>query len=169
MKRTCTILLLAALLLLAGCRASQLFTAQSAGLPPQACPVTVQPDDPFIPPDPWPATSPDPGRFWYGNPELWTALPLSGSWPQLANGDKFWLWSEQFDVHQDETPDFTVTAERLDAAAPTFRSDETTNGYHESWHWAMLTGVELPSPGCWQFEVTYKGHQLEFVVQVPEQ
>jgi hypothetical protein len=95
------------------------------------------------------------------------ALPASGTWAQLARGEKFWLWSKEFDVHEDETPDFTVEVEHLDARAPAFRSGETTNGYHESWHWAMLTHVELPTSGCWQFEVMYKDHQLEFIVQVP--
>lgn len=133
----------------------------------RGCPVTTRPFPPFIPPDPWPAAPPDPCRFWYGEAGLWTALPVSGEWLQLADWDKFWLWSEEFDVYEDETPDFTVTARRLDGEAPIVRSAQTTNGYHPSWHWAMLTGLEVPQPGCWQFDVAYKGRSLNFVVLVP--
>jgi hypothetical protein len=166
MNRTLTIRLLFLLSVLASC--GKLNSQQSA---PAAisCPVTAAHGDPFIPPEPWPAQPPDDSRFWYGEAGLWTALPVSGAWPLLADWDKFWLWSEDFDVYEDETPDFTVTARRIDGPAPQFRSADTTNGYHESWHWAMLTGVNLPTPGCWQFEAAYKGHRIEFVVLVPEE
>lgn len=113
------------------------------------CPVTQPPDPRFVPPQPW------------------TALPAGGSWRQLALGEKFWWWSEEFDVAADATPDLTVTARRLDGDAPAFQVSEATNGYHSSFHWAMLIGVELASPGCWEFTGQYKGHQLSFVLWVP--
>lgn len=134
------------------------------------CPVTQPPDPPFIPADPWPSQPPEKGQFWYGDSRLWTALPTNGSWRQLALGEKFWWWSEEFeelDVFEDDTPDLTVTARRLDVDAPPFRVTEATNGYHESFHWAMLIGVELASPGCWEFTGQYKGHRLSLVLWVP--
>jgi hypothetical protein len=133
------------------------------------CPVTQPPKTPFIPPEPWPSQPPGEGQFWLGDSGLWTALPISGSWRQLALGEKFWWWSEKFDVAEDAMPDLTVTARRLDGDVPSFQVSEATNGYHESFNWAMLIGVELASPGCWEFTGQYKGHQLSFVLWVPPQ
>ena len=133
------------------------------------CPVTQPPKTPFIPPEPWPSQPPGEGQFWLGDSGLWTALPISGSWRQLALGEKFWWWSEKFDVAEDAMPDLTVTARRLDGDVPSFQVSEATNGYHESFNLAMLIGVELASPGCWEFTGQYKGHQLSFVLWVPPQ
>ena len=133
------------------------------------CPVTRPPKSPFIPPEPWPSQPPGKDQFWLGDNGLWTALPASGSWRQLALGEKFWWWSEEFDVTEDAMPNLTVTARRLDGDAPSFQVSEATNGYHESFNWAMLIGVELASPGCWEFTGQYKGHQLSFVLWVPPQ
>ena len=157
------ILLLAALFSVPACTAG---SSRETGR--DHCPVTEPPTDAFVPPQPWPEQPPEPSRFWYGEPGLWTALPLSGEWAQLANWDKFWLWSEEFDVREDETPDFVVAARRLDGTASEFHSEETTNAYHPSWHWAMLTSAHIARPGCWRFDVAYEGHTLDFVVWVPE-
>ncbi len=131
------------------------------------CPVTQPPKAPFIPPDPWPSQPPGTGQFWFGDSGLWAALPARGSWRQLALGEKFWWWSEEFDVAVDATPDLTVTARHLDGDTPAFQASEATNGYHESFNWAMLIGVDLTSPGCWEFTGQYKDHQLSFVLWVP--
>jgi hypothetical protein len=131
------------------------------------CPVTQPPEPAFIPSSPWPSLPPETQKFWFGNAGLWTMLPFSGSWRQLAIGEKFWWWSEEFDVSEDETPDLKVTARRLDGTAPTFQESKAVNGYAETYNWAMLSGVKLPSPGCWEFTGQYKGHQLSFVLWVP--
>jgi hypothetical protein len=131
------------------------------------CPATQPPDPAFVPPSPCPAQPPGEDRFWFGQAGLWTALPSSGSWAQLARGEKFWWWSEEFDVSKDETPDLEITARRLDGPAPAVRVTEATNGYHESFNWAMLAGVHLPEPGCWEFTGQYQGHQLSLKVWVP--
>jgi hypothetical protein len=133
------------------------------------CPVTQPPKTRFVPPEPWPAQPPGEDRFWYGESGLWTALPVSGSWAQLARGEKFWWWSEEFDVSEDTTPDLTLTASRLDGDAAVFTTNEATNGYHESFHWAMLAGVDLPSTGCWEFTGRYNGYELSLVIWVPEE
>ena len=134
-----------------------------------ACPVTQPPEAAFIPPEPWPSQPPGPDEFWFGDRGLWTALPIDGSWGQLALGEKFFWWSEEFVVSQDETPDLKVTARRLDGDSPAFQVSEATNAFHESINWAMLVGVNLASPGCWEFTGHYKDHQLSFVVWVPEE
>lgn len=134
---------------------------------PADCPVTRPPANPFVPPEPWPASPPGQNRFWYGSPGLWTALPSTQDWHQLVLGEKFWWWSAEYPRPDDPTPDLVVTAERLDGKAPSFRTEDTTNGYHPSFHQAMLVGVELPSPGCWEFTGEFKGHTLTFVLWVP--
>ena len=131
------------------------------------CPITLPPKTAFIPPEPWPSVPPSEDQFWYGEPGLWTALPKDGSWGQLAIGEKFWWWSEGFDVAEDETPDLVVTARRLDGDSPTYQVSDATNGYHPSFHWAMLIGVELPSPGCWEITGQYSDHELTFILWVP--
>jgi hypothetical protein len=154
--------------LVEGAAATAIFAeATTADMPHTDCPVTQPPETPFIPPDPWPERPPGSDQFWYGDSALWTALPAGGSWRQLALGEKFWWWSEEFDVAEDATPDLTVTARHLDGDAPAFQSSEATNGYHHSFNWAMLVGVDLASPGCWEFTGEYKGRQLSFVLWVP--
>lgn len=171
-------LLLAFALLVAGCRPGDLPSVAEAAAggpeettPPASsqvdCPVTRHPDPAFIPPDPYPAQPPDEARFWYGENGLWTALPEDGSWRQLAMGEKFWWWSEEFDVKEDSTPDLQMTARRLDGSAREFQVSEATNGYHPSFHWAMLVGVQLESPGCWEFTGKFNDHPLTFVLWVP--
>jgi hypothetical protein len=77
-------------------------------------------------------------------------------------------WSADFPGgHEEPVPSPVVTARRLDGEAPEFRSERATNGYHPSFHWAMLVWVKLPSPGCWEFSARYRDHQLRFVVRVP--
>jgi hypothetical protein len=134
-----------------------------------ACPVTPPPAEPFIPPEPWPETYPYEGRVWYGDAGLWTALPEDGEWGQLLYGDKFWWWSEEFDVEQDSTPNLAVTAQRLDGKAPESHADKATNGYHDDFDWAMLMGLTVDSPGCWEITGEYKGHSLTLVVWVSEE
>lgn len=135
--------------------------------PPDDCPVTRRPEARFIPPDPWPERPSQDTDFWYGDNGLWTALPASGSWRQLALGEKFWWWSEEFILSEDYTPDLTVTARRLDGPAPEFHVTEATNGYHPTFDLAMLIGVQLASSGCWEFTGRYKDRQLTLVIWVP--
>jgi hypothetical protein len=39
-----------------------------------------------------------------------------------------------------------------------------TNAYHPDFHWAILTGLRLPSYGCWAITGSYHGSELGFVV-----
>jgi hypothetical protein len=155
-------------LLLTACGAP----ASAASTARDACPVTLPSKKAFVPPAPWPAASPDAGRYWYGDADLWTALPEDGMWPDPSYGFKFLWWSEAFDVTEDETPDLVIHAVSLDAHTPDgapleVRADHATNLYHESVHWAMLEGIHL-SPGCWSITGQYKDHELSFVLYVGE-
>lgn len=131
----------------------------------EACPVTRPPDPQFVPRPPYPALPPVTDSFWYGTRSLWTVLPLDGRWSQ--RGERFWWWSEEFKVADDETPDLVLTARRLDGAAPPYRTTEATNAYHQDFYWSMLVGFTLPSTGCWEITGEYRGHRLVVIQWVP--
>ena len=135
--------------------------------PPDTCPVTRPPEQPFTPGPPYPASAPYRGKFWYGTEALWTMLPVGGRWDQLAHGEKVWWWREGYVGSEEPEPALAVTGRRLDGPAPVARSGPpATNGYHPDFHWAMLTGVTLPTPGCWEITGRYEDRALTFVVWV---
>lgn len=135
--------------------------------PPATCPVTTRPVQPFTPPAPYPNGAPYAGKFWYGSEALWTMLPVDGRWDQLAHGEKVWWWRAGYDGTEEPQPELSVTATRLDGEAPEAHSGTpATNGYHRDFHWAMLTGLEVSGPGCWQVTGRYRGETLSFVIWV---
>jgi hypothetical protein len=156
-------------LLIAACSPAGFPQAEAAAeVSLKTCPVTAPPEPPFVPPAPFPAVPPNAGEFWYGTAALWTTLPEDGAWGQLARGEKFFWWSAEYDVKAELVPDLTITGRRLDAEAPSFETSEATNASHKSFGTAMLVGVELPTPGCWEITGTYRGERLSLVVLVPE-
>jgi len=139
-------------------------------LPLKSCPVTQPPDPPFTPPPPYPSEAPYEGEFWYGTEALWTMLGFDGAWRGLPDhGDhyvqKVFWWNEDYDWQAEPIPEFKVTLRRLDGPAPVFESTEATNAFADFGS-AILTGVEIPTLGCWQVTGSYRGVELSFVVQV---
>jgi hypothetical protein len=111
--------------------------------------------------------------FWLGTPKLWTSLRKSGEvwgWGPRASGNpdltaKIFWGSVDFDHRRKEDYDLKVTGRRLDGNAPPLVVDKVTNALFVP-HAAMLTGVYVPTPGCWEITGDYKDHQLSFVVWV---
>jgi hypothetical protein len=146
-----------------------------SGEPPSTCPVTRAPAVALVPPEPFPAAPPEryENQFWYGTPELWTMLGADATWyalPQDKNGysQKVFWWSQSFDTKVDPFPAFTVILERLDASAPSapiVAAEQATNAFAD-FGTAMLTGIEIPSIGCWKVTGQYSGAELSFVVWV---
>ena len=111
-------------------------------------------------------------EFWLGTEKLWIALPKSGEvwdWVPHAPGHEhdltakiFW-GSLDFDYHRKEDYDLKVTGRRLDGDAPPLIANRTTNALGDPYD-AMLTGVYMPTPGCWEITGAYKGQKLSFVV-----
>jgi hypothetical protein len=135
--------------------------------PPKSCLVTQPPDPPFMPSAPVPATAPYAGQFWYGEEDLWTMLPVDGTWGQMARGEKVFWWREGYDGSEEPEPELAMSARRLDGPAPEVHSDPpATNAYHPDFHWAMLQGFTVSTPGCWEITGKYGGHELSFVVWV---
>ncbi|SRR5579862_1001751 len=138
------------------------------------CPVTKPEDHPFVPPPPYLAKAPTPKTFWYGTDELWTLLPADGTWaglPHYTPNDptfrqKLFFWHEGYNWRAEPQPSLTVTGRRLDAPAPPLMSDRANNGYREDWKSFMVTGINLPTLGCWEITGHYEMRDLTFVVWV---
>lgn len=112
--------------------------------------------------------------FWLGTEKLWIVLPKAGQvwgWAPRPPGHEhdltakvFW-GSVDFDYHKEEDYSLKVTGRRLDGDAPPLVVDKVTNALFVP-HAAMLTGVIVPAPGCWEITGNYKGETLSFVVWV---
>ncbi len=171
-----TVLRLAVLISLAALTAmGQQNSSQQALVPPASCPVTVPPASPFTPPSPYPHELGELG-FWWGTEKLWIDLLKSGIWEQWKPHEpyehrvqpltaKLFWWSVDFDPPREEIPDLKVTGRRLDGDAPPLLTMEATNA-GESPAVAMLVGVYVPTPGCWEITGDYKGQKSSFVVWV---
>jgi hypothetical protein len=140
--------------------------------PPASCSITSQPGTAFTPPAPYPPTPPAAytGQFWYGTADLWTMLRTDGTWTGLPQSNagytqKVFWWNQGYDMSAEPTPDLTVTGKRLDGSAPALLASNATDA-EADFGQAMLVGIEVPTPGCWQITGHYKGHELSFVVWV---
>jgi hypothetical protein len=135
------------------------------------CPVTRRPDPPFIPPARFPTTPPGRGAFWYGSDELWTAVNDDGLWGGVPDasggyGNKSFWWSAAYKVDEEPQPALLVLARRLDGPE-TAQSGEATNAAASDIGSAMLTGLTVPTSGCWELTGSYRGHELSYVVWIP--
>lgn len=149
------------------------FTVQVEPEPPAYCAVTVAQPPYFVPPEPWPATPPTVvlihAGHWYGTEELWTSIPATGA-TLYAPGDKLFYWSRHFMTASDDfgQPELSVTARRLDGDAPTVTAPPANNGGRADTGTFMVTGLTLPTPGCWEITAEYRGATLSYVVWVEE-
>lgn len=135
------------------------------------CPVTI-PDGDFAPPAPHDAASPiGEGQAWFGSAELWTSLPLDGTYLPRKS---VW-WSEDFAGGGEEsTPDLRVTWTRLDDPDPDPDAapivvDGGTNAHTPEQGWLMIAGLDPTEPGCWQVTATYRDAELSYVFEVNDE
>jgi hypothetical protein len=139
--------------------------------PPAGCPVTTPQDPPFTAPEPYSASAPWQGYFWYGSRSLWTVIPQKGSWYSLPKNPEgytqkvFW-WREGYSWTEEPEPALSVSGERLDAPAPPLNASKATNAYASDIGSAMLVGVDFPTYGCWKITGKYKDAELSFVIWV---
>lgn len=138
---------------------------------PASCPVSTPPEHPFTPPT---ALALDQNDFWLGTEKLWTNLSKSGTWEwqphkpghehqvQPLTSKIFWM-SVDYDRRTEPYPNITVTGRRLDGAAPPLLLLPATHAFLGA-ETAMLTGVYVPSPGCWEITGQYRDQKLSFVV-----
>ena len=135
---------------------------------PDSCPITQRPESRFIPPEPYPEW-PSAGSFWYGTNEMWTGLRSSGIWESLPKSDdgyrnKIALWSESYGQTMEQQPEITLSARQLDGDAVVEPHVHGNNAYHPDYEHFMMTGIELPTLGCWEITAEYLDATLSFVV-----
>lgn len=140
------------------------------GQRPDSCPITRPQTPRFIPPKPYSEWGPN-GEFWYGTNELWTLLLPDGTWyslPKSADGygNKIALWHEGYSQTEEPEPAITLSAQQLDGEAVVAPSVYGTNAYHPDYGEFMMTGITLPTLGCWEITAEYDGSKLSFVVWV---
>jgi len=140
---------------------------------PSSCPVTKAVDHPFVPPAPY-AEKPSVGQFWFGTDRLWTTLPMTGTWwglPHYTPTDptyrqKLPFWRQGYDPHTEPQPNLTVTGRRIDGPAGPLQSDGKANGSWTKDDQFIMTGINLPTLGCWEITGHYENDELTFVIWV---
>ena len=148
---------------------------QQTAVPPASCPVTTPPAAPFTPPGERKLRAND-SVFLIGTEKLWIALSKAGVWywaphapaheneVQPLTEKLFWM-SVDFNWRKEYPPRIEVTGRRLDGDAPPLLKLRPTNALGKPYS-AMLVGVYVPTPGCWEITGEYKGQKLSFVVWV---
>ena len=140
---------------------------------PEACPVTKPSAQPFVPPPPY-WTDHGPDGFWYGTESLWTLLAVQGTWktrnnvPEGKGGyrTKLIYWRRGFDWRMEPKPELIVIAKRLDREVPPVAADPAHAVFVTTERPGMMTGIDIPSTGCWELTAQYGGQRLSFVVSV---
>ena len=140
-------------------------------IPPKDCPVTTSANVSFKAPEPFSPIAPWKGIFWYGSEHLWTALNTDGVWSKLPEnsdgyGQKIMWWSSLYSLKDELEPELVVSGRRLDGEAEPLRFYGATNAMADDIGEAMLTGVEIPTLGCWEITGQYKESEISFVVWV---
>ena len=99
-------------------------------------------------------------------------LGADGTWAGLPRNDRgfrqkvFW-WYPGFDGRVEAQPDLNVTGRRLDGPESFVHAVPATNAHHVDFGgWTILTGIDVPTPGCWELTGTYRGQTVSFVVWI---
>jgi hypothetical protein len=81
-------------------------------------------------------------------------------------GNKVFFWSRHWDWRTELEPELVLTATRLDEQARSVRVTPATNAHGSDIRHAILSGLTLTAPGCWQLTADYSGYTLSYVVWV---
>jgi hypothetical protein len=146
-----------------------------SAFPADSCPTAKAPAPAFVPPAPY-NSSPLSGGFLLGSESLWTFVntyDFSPSHPEgRAYAFKLVYWHPGLNWHHtDEANALNVVARRLDApSAPIVFTHRGTMVGHFSAEApdevAMMTGLDLPSGGCWEIAADFKGEHLNYVISL---
>jgi hypothetical protein len=63
-------------------------------------------------------------------------------------------------------PKLIITGTRLDGDAPSIAVAHANAVFVTGPTPAMMTGINIPTPGCWELTGHYRGHTLTYVVSV---
>ena len=152
-------------------------SARQASAVPASCHMTPRPATPFIPPAHYNLERLPDDYFWIGSEKLWTSagermvwgwVPHRPGHEQDLTAKVFWF-RVGYSWHTDPVPKIKVTGRRLDGPAPLLmlpQGPATHAIIDKSGRGAILTGVYVPVPGCWEITGDYEGDKLSFVVWV---
>jgi hypothetical protein len=142
---------------------------------PQTCPVTQPSAQTFLPPPPYPSQHSSNG-FWFGSEKLWVQLPTNGTWSHLphyqpsdtAFRQKIQWWRKGYDWRADMPSKLVITGKRLDSPAPPLVSQSNASGMGTGMddRAFIMSGLDIPTLGCWQITGDYNGDKLTFVIWV---
>jgi hypothetical protein len=103
-------------------------------------------------------------------------LPKNGTWKGLQHyrttdttfRQKVFWWRK--DWRGDAQSILKVTGKRLDSSAPPFATDQRA---YASWtddpeHPFVVTGIDIPTLGCWEITGHFKDGELTFVIWVTQ-
>lgn len=126
----------------------------------ESCPRNIGADKVFA--APWPQAD-----TWFGSEALAVILPRDGIWSTTAEGRliavKLVWYSAGFQPGMER--DFVGRIERLDEGPNDAMISRATNAGLANDVWAIMTGINFKSAGCWRIVGEYRGQSLEFVVE----
>jgi hypothetical protein len=136
--------------------------------------LTTLPSSPiFAPSAPYDLVHASDNMFWYGTDALWTMLGKDGVWHTENNVDKhngfvtkLVFWRKGFDWRKEMEPALIVTARRIDGDSPSVAVAGANAVFVSGKTPAMMTGIRIPTAGCWEVTGHYGGHTLSFIVSV---
>jgi hypothetical protein len=73
-------------------------------------------------------------------------------------------WRQGYDWRTENPPELKVSGRRLDGPAPPLYADRASAAFIKIP--AMVTGIDIPTVGCWEITAKSKGDKLSFVVWV---
>jgi len=82
--------------------------------------------------------------------------------------EKVFWYRQGYSWSQERIPKINVTGKRIDGPAPPLELPygRPTHAIFSPDFAAMLTGVYVPVPGCWEITGDYEGDKVSFVVWV---
>lgn len=105
---------------------------------------------------------------WYGSDALAVHIGPDAVMPTTAPGaliavKMFWR-SAGYKPFMERN--LKIKVRELSGAPMTAVVSRPTNAKPPAGEWMMLTGVDFPKPGCFEFTAEYLGQKLKFVIEV---
>ena len=102
---------------------------------------------------------------------------MGGTWnglPHYTPDDptfrqKLFFWHAGLDACSEPQPALTITGKRLDGPAPQLASDQANAGGQSQDQPFMVTGINIPTLGCWEIIAHYQGEEPTFVVLLSQE